>query len=370
MADFTTTIDSFATGQITGNPPNSGVLVSDLPLKDFVVDQGGDPNVARILFTINDSDIQSADLDGDGTIEDYVTTGTRIQSFQIDIDGDGVGDFDIRGQNPNDLDLQVGGQEGDNVTRLNGGLRIFEAGTNNQVDQLPSQNLYVSDDGPFPDPGGVKIIDNQGSGTFIVGPPGTVFPPCFTAGTLIETDTGPRLVEEIRVGDLVHTMDHGLQPVRWIGSRHFSHRELAAEPRFCPILFDKGACNNERPLMVSPQHRMLVESMRAALLFEDVEVLVPALAMANGASVRSVNPAEGVTYFHLLFDAHEIVFAEGAPSESFHPGDVILRHGDRQTRAELLALFPELADQGATSPTARPVLNRREATALLRLMAA
>ena len=61
-------------------------------------------------------------------------------------------------------------------------------------------------------------------------------PPCFTPGTLITTPEGPRRVEEIRVGDLVTTMDHGPQPVRWIG-----RRTVGAMDGFAPVRIEAGA---------------------------------------------------------------------------------------------------------------------------------
>ena len=41
---------------------------------------------------------------------------------------------------------------------------------------------------------------------------------CFAAGTPVETAAGEVAVERLAVGDLVRTLDHGLRPVRWIGS--------------------------------------------------------------------------------------------------------------------------------------------------------
>jgi hypothetical protein len=61
---------------------------------------------------------------------------------------------------------------------------------------------------------------------------------------------------------------------------------------------------------------MLLRSPIAARMFETDEVLVLACNLVGhpGISVDSVS--EPVTYVHLLFDWHEIVFTEGTATES------------------------------------------------------
>ncbi|MFD1510265.1 Hint domain-containing protein [Lacimonas salitolerans] len=180
--------------------------------------------------------------------------------------------------------------------------------------------------------------------------------PCFCAGTLIETDTGPLPVEVIRPGDLVQTLDHGLQQVRWAGQRRVPGRGALA-----PIRFQAGALGNYRDLLVSPQHRMLLRDWRAEMHFGQNEVLVAARHLVNGTTIRSM-PVPRVTYVHLAFDDHQVIWAEGVPSESLHTGAMALAALDTETRDELLTLFPELADQqGQPAETARPCLKAWEA---------
>jgi hypothetical protein len=137
---------------------------------------------------------------------------------------------------------------------------------------------------------------------------------------------------------------------------------MKANPALCPILFETGALGNDRPLMVSPQHRMLITDWQAPVYFGEDSVLIAAKALVNDGSVRRVTPPEGVTYCHLLFDRHEIVTAEGALSESFHPGEVGLVGLEDAQRDELLELFPEL--HLAARKVAFPVVKIAEARAL------
>ena len=162
--------------------------------------------------------------------------------------------------------------------------------------------------------------------------------PCFTRGTRIATVSGDRCIEDLVAGDLVLTMDRGYQPIRWIGS---SKRPATGD--VAPILIRKGALGNDRDLRVSPQHRMLLQGWQAEMLFGEEEVLATAKSLVNDHSILRDEGGE-VEYFHMLFDTHEIIYAEGAPSESFHPGEQGWKALDQATRDEILTLFPELAD--------------------------
>ena len=112
---------------------------------------------------------------------------------------------------------------------------------------------------------------------------------------------------------------------------------------------------------------MVVSSANNELLFDHPEVLIPAKHLINGRTVVQEECAE-VTYFHMLFDQHEIILAEGAPVESFYPGSIGASAFEDDTRDELRELFPELFDTETSAifgPMARPVLKKREAVLVL-----
>lgn len=190
---------------------------------------------------------------------------------------------------------------------------------------------------------------------------------CFTPGTMILTDRGEVAVQDLAEGDAVLTRDNGFQTIRWVGRRDLSGADLAADARFNPVRIAKGALGNglpERDVMVSPQHRMLVTGPRAELLFAEHEVLVAACHMVGMVGVERVQPHEGVSYLHILFDQHEIVRADGAWSESFQPGVQTLNGLGAEQRAEIFALFPALKD-GTPFAAARLQLKSKEARVLL-----
>lgn len=180
---------------------------------------------------------------------------------------------------------------------------------------------------------------------------------CFTPDTQIVTPQGSRTVQDLRPGDLVVTRDHGLQPIRWIKSR-----TVPALDRFAPIRIKQGVLSGQQEdILVSPQHRMLFTGYQSELLFGDSEVLVSAKHLVDGRDV-TIETGGFVTYYHILFDEHEIIYANGAASESFHPGEIGLSAVTDEARDELFALFPELRSLPSSyGATARRCLKKHEA---------
>lgn len=184
---------------------------------------------------------------------------------------------------------------------------------------------------------------------------------CFTPGARILTPQGERTVESLCRGDLVITRDHGPQPIRWVG-----HRTVPGLARFAPVRVAAHVLDGARtPLLVSPQHRFLFTGYKAELLFGCSEVLVAAAHLVDGRDVTQTQQA-AVTYIHIMFDRHEVIYAEGAATESFHAGDIGISAISGPAREELFAIFPDLrSNPNAHGETARPCLKRHEARLLL-----
>ncbi|WP_417725922.1 Hint domain-containing protein [Roseovarius sp.] len=191
---------------------------------------------------------------------------------------------------------------------------------------------------------------------------------CFTPGTRIETPEGPRLVEELREGDCVQTRDNGAEEIQWIGSRRMTGARLFAMPRLRPIRFRAGALGINRPdaeLLVSPEHRLLVRGDVARALFNTPEVLVMARDLVNKDTVSVDLGSREVTYIHLLLPHHQIVWANGLETESFHPANAALSTLSEADRLRLLALNPNLEyEPHLYGGYARRCLNGSEAAIL------
>lgn len=215
--------------------------------------------------------------------------------------------------------------------------------------------------------GNLAVMTHQAVGTTnrlaVISVPNTTGPPggapCFVRGTLILTDRGEVAVEDLRAGDMILTADNGMQVLRWIGSS-----KVPARGKTAPVRIKTGAFGAKQDLLVSQQHRIVINGSMAELMFGESEVLVPAKALVNDQTVL-IETGGRVEYFHLMFDQHEIIYANGALSESFHPGAIGMRTFDAATRQEIFDLFPELeVDTDAFGPTARISVKVKEAGVL------
>jgi hypothetical protein len=191
---------------------------------------------------------------------------------------------------------------------------------------------------------------------------------CFTPGTRIATPRGPRPVEDLVEGDRVATKDDGPQEILWIGRRHIGGARLFAMPALRPVRIGAGAlalCQPERSLLVSPAHRLVVRGARARALFNTPEVLVAARDLVDGRQVRPDQTVREVDYIHLLLPRHEVLWANGVETESFHPASTRPEAIAPEDRARLFAGIPEAeADPFRYGPYARRTLSRSEAALL------
>ncbi|WP_299545966.1 Hint domain-containing protein, partial [uncultured Tateyamaria sp.] len=287
-------------------------------------------------------------LGGDG--EDLITLGPDNDQAQ---GGTGSDRFTFDGLGNHNI---VGGEDAD--------------GTDIDVLDLSGVRANVLPDGPGSESGTVELLDDSGNVArrvtyseieqIII---------CFTPGTRIATPRGEIPVERLNAGDKVITRDNGAQTLRWVGRRDLTPDEMRANDAFQPILIREGALGKglpDRDLLVSPQHRMLINSDLAEVMFEEREVLVAAKHLTGLDGVDQVQTG-AVSYLHLMFDQHEVVLAEGAWSESFQPGDQSLRGIGVNQRTEILELFPELDTLAGldTYSSARLSLKKHEAHTLV-----
>lgn len=281
-------------------------------------------------------------LSGRATVDGHLSTGR----------GDDIVDIGARATIGGSVKLGKGDdtitvETGAAITNLHGGsgFDTLRLGPNTRVEMQDGTDhgtvYYLNDDG----------TDTGQSFTFRSIENIT----CFTLGTKIISERGAMAIEDLTVGDRVWTMDAGLQPIAWIG-----RATVPATGALAPIRIRAGAMDNTRDLLVSPQHRMMLDGWRVELHCAADEVLAPAKSLVNDDTIRRVEGGV-VTYVHIAFERHQIVIAEGIPSESFYPGAQALSALDTAARDEILALFPHWACPHMRPDLARPVLTTAEA---------
>ena len=195
---------------------------------------------------------------------------------------------------------------------------------------------------------------------------------CFAAGTLIETEHGPRPVETLTAGTRLRTLDHGLQTLRWTGAMPVSTAEMRADPRLRPVRIRAGALGPGRPardLRLSRQHRVLLRIPAAREAFGGDEILIPAARLTALPGIRVEDRPRAVVYYHVLLDRHEVIFSDGAATESMLPAPRALQALPAAARAEVLALLAGLARSGGhAAHPARPLA--QDGADLRRILAA
>lgn len=180
----------------------------------------------------------------------------------------------------------------------------------------------------------------------------------FTRGTHITLASGAQtMIEDLAVGDRVLTRNDGPQAVRWIGQS-----TVRAVGDFAPICIRAGALNNDRDLIVSPDHRLFIYQRKDRLGAGRSELLVKARHLVNGDSVV-VQDGGFVDYFELLFDTHQIIYAEGIAAESM----LIDTRSKPVVPDEVSAALTEHASAGLSGlDVTETLLDRPDAAELLR----
>ena len=280
------------------------------------------------IITINDTDIDDATFDPTGTL--------FARSEISNLDNNSVGTFT----------LQSG-------TVINFGPNTTNTGLPGVADGILLSTILNNNAPGVSGTGTIQITSGDESGTvgrisfenFETINFGLL---CFASGTMIKTIDGERAIETLTVGDRVLTMDGNYQEIRWIDSLGLDSIDLQMNPRLKPIIIRAdalGAGFPEQDLIVSPQHRIFVRSMIAERMFDTREVLIPAnkLLTLDGIDILEHNP-DGVEYWHMLFDDHQIVWSNGTPSESLFIGPEALKAVSPEGRLEIQTLFPEICD--------------------------
>ncbi len=306
-----------------------------------------------------------------GAQDDQISIGTGVSASASILTGEGSDQVDIdltSGSSALTIDMGTSGSNNDtlNVQHTPQQLSNLQAAllsdgytstaNANEYDNASSSNTDFTFSGLTVTNNDLITVESAGSA------------PCFTRGVEIETIGGPMRVEHLQKGDLVRTLDNGFQPIRWIGSKTINSKNLDIHVKLRPIRIRKGALGDQLPtqdLLVSPQHRLMIRSKIAKRMFGSEEMLVPAKHLLGVKGIEICEVTTEVEYFHILFDQHDIVFSNGARTESLYPGPNALKALSIEALEELMILFPDISDEWKRLPTARKVLNGRHGRKLV-----
>ncbi len=311
-------------------------------------------------FTFNGGASQSIGIDDDDPdFEDgYVETGApQTLNTAITIDGTTFSVGDV-------VELEVAlidasGQE-IYVVRIDG----VNVGLTYRVGEEPAVNdVFTVDSG----------LDGTGnaSGEGSLEPYAGVI--CYAAGTQVLTPHGERPIENLLAGNLVETADNGAQQILWTGHRSICFAGQNPIDAVRPVSLTAGCLGNglpKRDLIVSPQHRIVIKGQVVYDMFGVQEVMAPAIGLTTLPGVRVMVGKRDVTYVHLLLAGHEVLFANGAASESLYPGVNAMEMMPTPHRRAIVDLIPGLKENPVTGygRTARLCLSRKDAKALVKAL--
>ena len=135
---------------------------------------------------------------------------------------------------------------------------------------------------------------------------------CFLKGTTIRTAHGDRKIEDLAVGDLLPTVFGGIRPIQWIG-RYRYRKSDPVKPwvrNVMPIRIARSALGPNVPhtdLYISEAHALLIDGL-----------LVAAGNLVNDTTITRYEAGEldELEFFHIKLKRHDVIYAEGAPTET------------------------------------------------------
>jgi hypothetical protein len=131
---------------------------------------------------------------------------------------------------------------------------------------------------------------------------------CYGRGVSILTTRGEVAVETLAVGDLVVTASGQARPIKWVGHRLVDCARHPDPGSVWPVRVSAGAFGQDLPrrdLWLSPGHNIAFEG-----------ALIEARRLVNGRSVVQVE-RDRIEYWHIELDAHDVIYAEGLPAETY-----------------------------------------------------
>ena len=133
----------------------------------------------------------------------------------------------------------------------------------------------------------------------------------FGRGTRITLADGRQVaVEDLSPGTRILTRDHGPQPLR-----RLLQRTIRTVGPFAPVVIPHDTFGNAGDLILSQQQRLFLYQRDPDRLTETAEMLVKARYLVDNERIF-LRPGGYLDFYTLVFDHHEVIYAECIPVES------------------------------------------------------
>jgi Hint domain len=213
----------------------------------------------------------------------------------------------------------------------------LDGGSGDGTTISPEDGTYAPGDGPW-----YSYGPPWETTTSPVGPDGLVpiSPPCFAAGTLIDTPSGPTRIERLRKGQLITTFE-GSRRIIWVGGTKV-RLDCDDVAYLRPVRFSIGSLGSGKPtseVLLSQQHRVYLSSAQNELLFGVAGVFAPAKFLINDNDIVLDTTLSEISYFHILLEEHHVVCANGMHAESLMLGEWAASKSSFQALAEFRDIF-------------------------------
>ncbi|MEM1386012.1 MAG: Hint domain-containing protein [Pseudomonadota bacterium] len=186
-------------------------------------------------------------------------------------------------------------------------------------------------------------------------------------GSIIATEEGPTAVEDLVPGMRIETREHGFQTLTWHSTITLVPNQQPGQtpPRLFRLPVDSFGPSRPMPdLMLAPHARLLHRSERLRPLVQGDAALTPITAFEDGHSVIRVAPLSPVSVYHLGFQDHQILRANGIDIESFHPGTDLSNRIAGDGLRLFMSFFPHLQSVADFGPLCTPRLSTEEFAAI------
>ncbi len=163
-------------------------------------------------------------------------------------------------------------------------------------------------------------------------------------GAIVQTDAGPRAVEDLLPGDQVMTASHGLQTLKWHGTMTIVPGAQNARPEMgsmTRVTADALGLGRPSPdVVLGPGARVIHHAPGVRTLTGSDAAFIPVRDFIDQSQIIELKPIAPVHCYQLGFDDHCLINVNGIGIETLHPGAAHTLGLRSDMLSLLMSLFP------------------------------